>query len=93
VEMSHLPNVTIRVVKFSCGVYPGCESAGFTLLELDGDESTTDNVCFLEGFGGSVWAEKLVDRQRIAKAFGYLETIALSPEKSRAFILDIARTH
>lgn len=90
VEMSRLPNITLRVVPFSRGVYPGCESAGFTLLELDGDETTTDNVCFLEGFGGSVWAEKLADRQRIALAFEYLEKIALSADRSREFIAEIA---
>lgn len=91
VDMSRRPNITLRVVPFSRGVYPGCESAGFTLLELDPDETTMDNVCFLEGFGGSVWAEKLADRQRIALAFEYLERIALSADQSRDFILEVAR--
>ena len=91
VDMSRRPNITLQVVPFSCGVYPGCESAGFTLLALDPDESTVDNVCFLEGFGGSVWAERAVDRQRIALAFEYLERIALSPDQSRDFILEVAR--
>jgi len=91
VEMSYRPNITLRVVTFASGFYPGCESAGFTLLELDDDESTTDNVCFLEGFGGSVWAEKLVDRRRLALTFEYLEAIALSPDQSRDFILEAAR--
>lgn len=91
VEMSRRPNITLRVVPFSYGVYPGCESAGFTLLEFEPDELATDNVCFLEGLGGSVWVEKLADRQRIAMAFDYLQKIALSPDRSREFILDVAR--
>jgi len=92
VDMSNRPNITLRVVTFSRGFYPGCESAGFTLLEIDLDEpSPEDNVCFLEGFGGSVWAEKLADRRRLAQTFEYLETIALSPEQSRDFILEAAR--
>lgn len=90
VEASRLPNVTIRVVPFSRGLYPGCESAGFALLDLDADETATDPVCFLEGLAGSVWAERVADRQRIATVFGYLEDIALSPDLSTDFIVEAA---
>lgn len=93
VEMSRLPNITLRVVPFSRGLYPGCESAGFTLLELDADEATADNVYFLEGLGGSVWAEKEADRRRIAMTFEHLETIALSEDASIDLIGKIAVSH
>ena len=90
-EMARLPNITLRVVPFSRGLYPGCESAGFSLFKLDPDETTADNVYFLEGLGGSVWAEKEADRRRIAVTFDHLETIAMGDNESLDFIREIAR--
>ena len=89
-QMARRPNITLRVVPFSRGLYPGCESAGFSLFKLDADETTADNVYFLEGLGGSVWAEKEADRRRIAVTFEHLETIAMSEEESLDFIGRIA---
>jgi hypothetical protein len=89
--MTSRPNVTLRVVPFSCGNYPGCESA-FTLLEYSRGEQLRDNVCLLDGFLGSLWVERAADRLQIARTFAYLEGIAYDIEQSHAF-LETAKRH
>jgi transcriptional regulator with XRE-family HTH domain len=86
-EMSERPNVTLRVIPQRCGVYPGCESSGFAMLELDETEHLKDNVCYLEGFVGPIWAESAADRARVARTFEHLERLALDEDTSRELII------
>jgi len=65
VTLADLPNVTIRVVPFAAGLYPGMKGP-FTVIEFD-DEPDED-VAFLEGPRG----EFISDDPQEAK--GYLET-------------------
>lgn len=89
--MSERPNISLRVIPAHRGLYPGCESSGFAMLELDESERIRENVCYVEGLVGPVWAESAADRERVAQTFEYLEGIALSVDLSREFINAAAR--
>jgi transcriptional regulator with XRE-family HTH domain len=91
VEMSRRPNIVLQLMPVSSGVYPGCESAGITLLEFKEGESTPDIACLLEGYVGSVWAERSADKARIARTFQYLEANAWDADQTRNFITDAMR--
>jgi transcriptional regulator with XRE-family HTH domain len=93
IDMSHKPNITLRVIPASCGFYPGCESSGFTLLEYDQSEHLRENACYIEGFTTSLWAEQTAERLHVAGVFKYLESIALGTEESRALINEALRRY
>jgi hypothetical protein len=88
IEMSGRPNIVLQLMPESSGVYPGCDSAGITLLEFKEGDSTPDNVCLLDGYIGSVWAERSADKTRIARTLHYLEANAWSSDETRNFIAD-----
>jgi transcriptional regulator with XRE-family HTH domain len=90
IELSRRPNIVLRVIPISVGVYPGWESTGFALLEYDQSENLRDNVCYVEGFVTALWAEQAAARQHVASIFTYMEEIALDPDESRA-LMDEAR--
>lgn len=92
IEMSLRPNITLRVISSSFGIYPGCESSGFALLEYDQSEPVRENACFVEGFVSSLWAEQTAERVHVAGVFSYLESIALGVEESRVLIDEIRRS-
>ena len=85
-EMSSRPNITLRVVLASRGLYPGCDSAGFSMLEFGEGGPVREYVCHFDGLIGSVWAERGADKVRVARAFEYMETIACSAQDSRELI-------
>ena len=89
--LSTQTNITLRVVPTSHGLYPGCESAGFSMLELDADEPAEDNSCYIEGLIGPTWAERAVDRLYVSRVFAHLESIALCADESRERIKCAAR--
>jgi transcriptional regulator with XRE-family HTH domain len=90
-EVSGQPNVTLRVVPLSNGLYPGCESAGFSMLGLGQAGTTREYACYLEGLVASVWAERATDLATVSNVFAYVETIALDPQESHELIADTLR--
>lgn len=86
ITMSHQPNITLRVVPLAAGLYPGCESSGFALLEYDENGPGSENTCLIQGIVSAVWAEHAADRLHIAAMFEFLERISLSPNKSRELV-------
>ena len=92
IELSHRPNVVLRVIPISFGVYPGWESSGFGLLEYEQSENLRDNACFVDGLIASLWAEQTAARQHVASIFAYMEDIALDADESRALIDEARRT-
>jgi transcriptional regulator with XRE-family HTH domain len=90
-RLSAYPNIVVRVVPKSRGLYPGCESAGFSMLEYEASEPTRDNVTLVEGLVDAVWVERAADRLRISRIFEHLEGIALGVEESRDLIAAAAR--
>jgi len=88
IEMSYKPNITLRVIPTSFGIYPGCQSSGFALLEYDHSHGkpVREEVCYVEGFVKALWAENIAARLRVAHVFSCLESIALNADESRATI-------
>ena len=90
VELASLPTITLRVVPLSAGVYPGCESAGFSMLGLGEQETARESACYLEGMVGTIWAERVSDLALVADVFVHVESLALSAEQSRELIAGAA---
>jgi transcriptional regulator with XRE-family HTH domain len=91
IDVSAYSNITLRVISAACGLYPGSESAGMSLLEFGENESSHDEVCLLDGLVGSVWVERAADRTNITRILECLEGLALGVEESREIILAAAR--
>jgi hypothetical protein len=77
-ETRDQPNVSIQVVPFSAGAYPGLEGA-FTLLTLP--EFAAD-LGYVEGQMGAVYLESQDDVRRCTMRFGVLSSTALSSAAS-----------
>jgi transcriptional regulator with XRE-family HTH domain len=86
IEVSRLPNVTLQVKTIAGGLYPGSEASSFTLLDFRRGESMPDDVCYVEGVLGTMWAEKESDLRRINLIYARLQDTALSPGETRQFI-------
>jgi transcriptional regulator with XRE-family HTH domain len=92
VELSRKPNIILRVIPISAGVYPGWEASGFVLLEYDQSENLRDNACFVDGLVASLLSEQAATRQRLGAIFAYMEKVALEPAESRALIEEARRS-
>jgi hypothetical protein len=86
IEASRMENVEIRVIPTSRGVYPGCESSGFALLDYARGDHLMGNACYVEGLVTALWAEQIAERQRVGDIFANLKSIALNADESRTLI-------
>lgn len=85
-EVSSLPNVTVRVIPFAKGFHPALES-NFTILEL---QAPTPGVVFVEGLIGSVYLERPEDLKRYREIFDRLQSIAFSPQDTADLIAHLS---
>lgn len=85
IDMSGLPNVTLRVLPFSAGLHTSM-AGGFVLLDFDPDVALP--ACYFEYVGGG----QLVDIddvvKRMAAKFAELQQMAMSEEDSIALIAE-----
>jgi hypothetical protein len=77
-------NVTVRVVPFTVGAFPGLEG-GFTLLDFP-DQTTFPTEVYAESIAGDLYPESADQITRITLAFERIEQLALSPEQSAGLI-------
>ncbi|MGH8791870.1 MAG: helix-turn-helix domain-containing protein [Stackebrandtia sp.] len=90
--LAQLPNVTLQVLPFAGGAYPGMLSS-FTLMEFgDVDDEDPDyrhpNVVYIEGHTADVYEEEEVEPFR--NVFEHLRAAALSPMLSVEMIRKVA---
>ena len=86
-------NVTIQIVPAERGVYPGAESNYWAVLDFpEGDEHPARAAYAEQVLGGRV-IEREGDVARLASAFEVLTKIALSPDESRALIVQVLSEH
>lgn len=86
IDMSERENVTLLVIPFERGAFPG---AGHTVLYAEGQVSQLDTVQVDRAHGPEfLGAESQLAKYRLQLA--RLEDLALSPERSRDFIREIA---
>jgi hypothetical protein len=63
----------------------------FAVLEFE--DSSDSSVVYLEGVTSDLYLEKHADVHKYAMMYEYLRAQALNPEKSREFILDVAKEY
>lgn len=83
IEAGELSNVTLQVLPYSLGAYPGRYSP-FIILELP-EEDMTD-VVYLENLAADLYVDRPDRVARYAKVFEQFKELALSPEDSRRLI-------
>lgn len=88
IEMSAVPNLTLRIVPFERGAYTGMVS-GFVLISY-GRSRQPDVVC-LENLTSSLYVEDPERTDRYRLAFARMGEVALAPDASRTFIADVAK--
>jgi hypothetical protein len=89
VQVSGLPNVSLRVAPFSAGVHPGVMSGPFVILRFpaggDGRDTEPATV-YKDGFTGALYLDKPREVERYARAFGSLQAACLDEDASRNLI-------
>lgn len=88
-EVGTRPNVTVQVIPLSVGAHPGMTGA-FSILEFP--EASDTDVVYLEGVTSDLYVEREADVNRYAILFEHLRAVALSPDQTRAFLDDVAKT-
>ncbi|RJQ68803.1 XRE family transcriptional regulator [Pseudonocardiaceae bacterium YIM PH 21723] len=77
-ELTRLPNISIQVVPFDVGSYPGMDGP-FTILELPQPD---DIVVYVEGPAGAVYLEDAHSLRRSTMQFGQISAVALESRES-----------
>jgi transcriptional regulator with XRE-family HTH domain len=93
VQVSGLPNVSLRVAPFSAGAHPGVMSGPFVILRFpaggDGRDSEPATV-YKDGFTGALYLDKPSEVQRYTQAFGSIRDVCLDEDASRSLIQQAA---
>ncbi|MFF3854145.1 DUF5753 domain-containing protein [Micromonospora sp. NPDC002575] len=87
VTSSHLPNVTIQVLRFEAGAHLA-DSSGFALLTFEQDEPP---LGYVETLAGELFLESARDLARLSAAYDNLRMLAMSPAESVKFIKELIR--
>jgi transcriptional regulator with XRE-family HTH domain len=87
-ELSALPHVTLQVVPFSLGAYPGLKNA-FTFLEFRPPQSP---VVFIESTAGNLYLERTADLDIHEESLQHLRADALDPDSSMHLIKEVKKT-
>lgn len=82
-ELSHLPNVTLRVVPYEAGALP---TAINKFIILSFAAHTLPDIVYIEGLTGELFLERKHDTDIYGAAFETLEGLAASPDASRGII-------
>lgn len=94
VEVSQLPNVSIRVMPFSVGLHAGIMSGPFVILRfptnVNGQETEPPTV-YVEGFTGDLYLDKPHEIERYDVAFTQIWEVASDEAASRTLINRLAK--
>ncbi|MGW0705769.1 helix-turn-helix domain-containing protein [Streptomyces sp. NPDC002643] len=89
-EIVKLPHVTVQVLPFEVGAHTGINGQ-YSILEFtDAADST---VVYIEGVNSDLYLEKPHDVQEYTVMYEHLRAQALSAERSRQFIEDVAKEY
>ena len=84
------PNITVQIVPFGVGLYPG-QSGTFVLMDFDTQDGEPGLAHLEPGFTGSVYIEERRALYEYSLLFQRLTKIALDPDDSLALIRDVAQ--
>ena len=89
VEVSRLPNVSLRVVPASVGYHPGIVTGSFTILRFPLNGGGVDSeppTIYQEMYTGALYLDKPAEVERYDAAFGAIWDTALNERSSRDLI-------
>jgi len=96
IRLSHLPNITIRIVPLTVGCYLGLDVGPFVLLEFPEHVNpalTEPPVIYIEGYTGALYLDKPDEIGRYRAALSTIENAALNQSESRALLLETAEEY
>lgn len=88
IELSEMPNVTLRITTYDAGPYAACRLGDFVLMKHPWG---TPRV-HIEGYSGGQFITNADEVAYFATSFDHACRIALSPRKSRDFLGELANT-
>lgn len=89
VQVSRRPNVTIQVMPFEAGLYPGAEGSYWSILDFPPGADRPQRTVYLEVAGTNQLIEREADVSRMASTFSILSRLALGPDGSRGHMEDL----
>jgi transcriptional regulator with XRE-family HTH domain len=89
VAVGRLPNVTVQVVPYEAGVYPGLEAASLVLLGIE-EGSKAYTACYAEGGFTDLFVRGSLEIEAWSARYDRMKGIALSPARSRALLMKVA---
>ncbi|MET9800411.1 helix-turn-helix transcriptional regulator [Streptomyces sp. NPDC006368] len=87
--LSTEPHITVQVLPHAAGAHPGL-SGRFSILRFP---DSREAVVYLERFTSDLYLEKSSDVQRYSVMYAHLQTQALGPDSSRAFITETIKAY
>jgi transcriptional regulator with XRE-family HTH domain len=88
IEVAQQPNITIQVVPFEAGAYPGMQSPFYMLRFAEGFEDM--DAVYLENQRGAIWMERPADIRHYTQVFRQMTKAALTPKKTLEFLDSLA---
>jgi transcriptional regulator with XRE-family HTH domain len=88
-EVSELPNVSLRVVPFAAGPHPGSVAGSFVILDFPaskGGRAPEPSVVYSESLTGALYLDKADELRAYENAWTGLDALALSEAESRDMI-------
>ena len=92
-EVSELPNMSLRVVRFSAGLHSGMISGRFEILRFPlngGGEESEPPTVFSDLFTGALYLDRPHEVARYDQAFGQIWDNAMDDDASRALLHEAA---
>lgn len=83
------PNISVRVLPISVGIYPGLGGGSFTVFGFP--RAIDLDVVYLETVAGGMYVEEIEQVKRCSLQFDRIAASALSDEESTAFIAALAQ--
>ena len=86
-KIAELPAVTLQVIPFGVGAYPGM-SGEFVILRFE--EPVGADVVYIESMAGDLFLETPAGVTRYTLMFEHLRALALSPDDSVTLVRNVA---
>jgi transcriptional regulator with XRE-family HTH domain len=86
VSMSQRPNITIQVISFEAGLYPGSETSYWSILDFPDGRNRPPTTIYMETANGAQIIERDADVSRMSAAFEALTRLALDATATREIL-------
>ena len=93
IRMSQRPNITIQIMPFEAGLYPGAENSYWSILDFPPGADQPGSAVYIEAGGTNQLFEREADVKRMTSTFSVLNRLALGPDESRGHMEDMLADH